>query len=163
MVIKFNKQPGEEPASNEFRGGHGENGEEGEAPVDVGHLQPEEGVLLLLVGEEACQEGGDSWPQKIRIILKSKKNQDIRISTIQSNIGLSKLAWWIDYLPIVSNFIKKFLYHIVVLIFKLVLQKIVCRFDSKDTLAFIRSSKTQKTRKLYAKVKKEECQIECMF
>ena len=69
LVIKFNKQPGEEPTSNEFRGGHGENGEEGEAPVDVGHLQPEEGVLLLvvllLVGEEACQEGGDSWPQKI--------------------------------------------------------------------------------------------------
>lgn len=65
LVIKFNKQPGEEPASNKFGGGHGENGEEGEAPVDVGHLQPEEGVLLLLVGEEACQEGGDSWPQKI--------------------------------------------------------------------------------------------------
>lgn len=65
LVIKFNKQPGEEPASNEFGGGHGENGEEGEAPVDVGHLQPEEGVLLLLVGEEPCQEGGDSWPEKI--------------------------------------------------------------------------------------------------
>ena len=59
--------PGEEPASNHFRGGHGEGGEEGQAPVGVGHLQPEEGVLLL-AGEVACQEWGDSWQQKIRII-----------------------------------------------------------------------------------------------
>ena len=71
--MKGTALPGEKPACNQFRGGHGEGSEEGQAPGGVGHLQPEKGVLLL-AGEEARQEGGDSWQQKLRIILKGKKS-----------------------------------------------------------------------------------------
>ena len=62
--MKGKALPGEKPACNQFRSGHGEGGEEGQAPGGVGHLQPEKGVLLL-AGEEARQEGRDSWQQKL--------------------------------------------------------------------------------------------------